>query len=72
MLNGIEFDTDRQVHTDKGLKKTTERAPAKGIIGWLLKKQLIPNEAHGRYILFAVIIINFTIAAFMYYFFILE
>ncbi len=71
MSDGIEFDTDREVRTDKGLKKPSERVPAKGIIGWLLKKGLIPNEDHGRYVLFAIIAANFAIAGLVYYFFIL-
>ena len=71
-FNEVEFETDQVVRTDKGLKSPSQRIPPKGIIGWLIKEKLIPNEGRGRYILSLVIMINFMIAAFVYYFFILQ
>ena len=71
-FNEVEFETDREIRSDKGLENPSQRVPPKGILGWLIKKKIVPNERRGRYILSAVIVIDFVIAAYVYYFFILQ
>jgi hypothetical protein len=71
MESGIEFDTDRLIKTDKGLKSPAQRVPPKGIVAWVIRKKIAADEKVAKKVLYKFIAVNFLIAVVIYYFFIL-